>query len=85
MMGGHGHHGGQGQAQGGNQQVEQNEQYPQQQFIENPPQNQSLMQDNFNKCFNFSNIFNECMKFNMNNSKVCEQAFDDLKNCQNNI
>mgnify|MGYP000974479457 CR=1 FL=1 len=79
-MGGSGGHGGHNEPQ-----AQQNVEYPQQQQQFDQQQPQSYVQENANKCFDFSNIFNDCMKNNMNNSKVCEQSFEDLKKCQNNI
>ena len=86
--------GGSGHSNGGNYQENQNEQIPQ--IQENSSnylnQNQSQFQpqnvqigQNQDKCFDFSNLFSDCMKFNFNNSTICQQAFDDLKKCQNGI
>ena len=36
-------------------------------------------------CFDYNKRFNECMKFNFNNTSICQQMSDDLKNCQNKM
>merc|ERR1712160_81556 len=91
MMGGGGHGGGHGGGNGGDnggnqgnsqgQGQQQQEQFSEQQPM--PNMGNMTMNPQDDKCFNFSNIFNDCMKYNQNNSKVCEQTFEDLKTCQN--
>jgi hypothetical protein len=93
MGGSSGGHGGNNQPQQNN--FEENPQNQQQSSSFNdhqqPQIQQPFMQENSNlntntdKCFNFSNIFNECMKYNNNNTNICMQSFEDLKKCQNNI
>ena len=49
-------------------------------------QPQHIQQQQFNpndKCFDFNTRFNDCMKFNSNNSNICQQSYDDLRSCQN--
>jgi hypothetical protein len=58
----------------------------QQQTIQQQPMEMQQNQMNSNDvCFNFNQRFNDCMKFNMNNSNICQQSYDDLKSCQNKM
>jgi len=68
-------------------------QYNEQPQVQSSPQNlegsqHALQNQNNNltdRCFDYSNMFNECMRLNFNNSTICSQAFEDLKKCQNSF
>jgi hypothetical protein len=63
------------------QQVQQQNYQPMQQ----PQQSAAPEMSSNDVCFDYNKRFNECMKFNYNNSNICQQMYDDLKSCQNKI
>lgn len=72
-----------GSSSSGSEQQAPQQQAPQQQAPQQMQQ-QPMMSSGNDKCFDFNNRFNDCMRFNNNNSTICQQSFDDLRNCQNN-
>merc|ERR1712032_1305400 len=68
-----------GSSGGSEQQQAPQEQQQQPQQIQQQPMNSNDV------CFDFNTRFNDCMKYNMNNSTICQSSYDELKSCQNKI
>jgi cell division protein FtsB len=87
-MGGSGHGGNHGgnSNEYDNQNREIQQQNQQNQMTQQQPMMEQTNNSNLNdKCFDFSNLFNECMKLNFNNTNICSQPFEDLKKCQKSL
>lgn len=80
--------GGSGHREGGHveqQPQQQMEQYPQEQIQHYPQQQMQEVNNTNDKCFDYTKMFNECMKLNFNNTTICQQSFEELRKCQNMI
>lgn len=53
--------------------------------VQQPQQSYAPEMNPNDVCFDYNKRFNECMRFNHNNSNICQQMYDDLKNCQNKM
>ena len=73
-----------GGSSGSSEQKEAPQQTQPQQVQQQPMEYSQQMNSN-DVCFNFNQRFNDCMRFNSNNSTICQQAYDDLKSCQNKM
>lgn len=64
------------------QQVQQQQNY---QPMQQPQQSYAPEMNSNDVCFDYNKRFNDCMRFNYNNTNICQQMYDDLKNCQNKM
>lgn len=61
------------------------QQQPQQVHQPIQQQNQAQELNPNDACYEYNRKFTDCMKFNYNNSNICQSMFDELRTCQNKM